>query len=167
MKHVIILGAALLAGACSFGPKEAPPPARSGPCYTVDLFDKYRIKKPGAGVNAEMAALLGEWGNGAWDGEWCHDLYVLEVRKDGVAKVIETFGPSQNWGRRAAAFRRTGSVSRDGVLTLTAGNVVSKYRVRNGQLHGERREGRQAKPFRIVLNHDGVYSPIRERLRRR
>ena len=40
-------------------------------CYTVVLFDKIKIKKPGADVPPQFAAFSGAWQKGAWAGEWC------------------------------------------------------------------------------------------------
>ena len=84
-------------------------------CYTVDLFDPYRIEYPTAGVPAEHVKFLGVWKDGAWNGTWCHDLYITEVRADGTVTLLDAYGPNLNRGWEAQVYKRTGLIT-DGVL---------------------------------------------------
>ena len=107
-------------------------------CYTVDLFDPYRIEYPSADVPAEVRQFLGVWKNGAWGGRVCHDLYVTEALPDGRVTVIDAYGPDGNYGRDAMVFTRTGRVE-DGVLTfMSIGSAPVKYRMVGEYLVGER-----------------------------
>jgi len=86
-------------------------------CYTVDLFDPYRIKYPQAGVSQENAKFLGVWKDGAWDGKWCHDLYITDVRPDGTVTLLDAYGPNKARKWEAQVYKRTGRIT-DGVLTF-------------------------------------------------
>lgn len=86
-------------------------------CYTVDLFDPYRIEYPKAGVSPENAKFLGVWKDGAWDGKWCHDLYITDVRADGTVTVLDAYGPNKARNWEAQVYKRTGRIV-DGVLTF-------------------------------------------------
>lgn len=139
-----------LAAGCAMAP-EAPDPARVAheqtfrpDCYTVDLFTPAPIE-PAAeaaeeGVPEHHAAYLGRWGGGAWDGEWCHDLHVLDVEPDGRAIVVETHAPYPAWGKPVTAYRRTGRIGEDGRLRLQYGPTRVEYWVEDGALFGVRRE---------------------------
>lgn len=171
MRFPFIIVVACLAASCSlFGggkPKPVPITAEqtaNDKCYTVDLFGDHRVKAPGSDVPEAMRVFSGEWGGGAWGGEWCHDLYVLRIEPNGDARVVETFGPSQRLGRRAAAFQRRAKISPNGELTVSYGMTRNSYRVRDGKLYGERREGTAA-PMEIMLRKGAIYSPVKERLR--
>lgn len=176
MRFLFIIVAASLVASCSLfeglfkrgEPKPAPITAEqtaNDKCYTVDLFGDHKVSAPGADVPEAMRVFSGEWGGGAWAGEWCHDLYVLRIEPNGDARVVETFGPSQRLGRRAAAFQRRATISPNGELTLSYGATRVSYRVRDGKLYGERREGASA-PMEIMLRKGAIYSPVKERLRR-
>ena len=115
---------------------------RDDSCYTVDLFTPARIKVPGREVPEEWRGFSGRWGGGAWEGEWCHDLYVLEIKPDGTVHVIDTHAPLPEWGKLATAFRRTGRIDDDGRLRLSYGHVDVEYWLQEGKLLGHRDEGR-------------------------
>ena len=107
-------------------------------CYTVDLFDPYRINYPKAGVSPENAKFLGVWKDGAWDkDEWCHDLYITEVRADGSVVLLDAYGPNPNRGSEAVVFKRIGQIE-DGVLSFVSGGAKVSYRVRGNFLVGQR-----------------------------
>lgn len=110
-------------------------------CYTVDLFDPYRIQYPESGVSAEDAKFLGVWKDAAWSPEdWCHDLYITEVRADGTAILLDAYGPNTKRGTEAVVFKRTANI-KDGVLTFsTVGSAAVKYRIVDGYLVGERKD---------------------------
>lgn len=145
----IIIGVALAASITACGPLarkekttvEAPDLSDqlSIGCYTVDLFDPYKIKHPKNGVPAEHARFLGVWQDGAWDQEeWCHDLYVTEVLADGSVKLLEAYGPSKKRSTAGVVFNRTGKIE-DNVLTfIGAGNARLKYKLVGNYLVGER-----------------------------
>jgi hypothetical protein len=137
---ISLVAAAGLAGCGGGGPIERIQTAfeetRDPACYTVDLFTKPRFVTPGSDVPADMRAFAGVWGEGAWNGEWCHDLYVLEIKPDGAVKLIETHAPHAPWGKRATAFQRTARIDRDGRLRLRYGRVRTEYWVEDGTLYG-------------------------------
>ena len=108
-------------------------------CYTVDLFEEYRIEYPEAGVPAEASQFLGVWKNGAWNGRWCHDLYVTKANPDGTVNVIDAYGPDGG-GREATVFKRVGKVE-NGVLSFhSQGSAPVEYRIIDEYLVGERRD---------------------------
>lgn len=143
MRRVILIGAACLLAGCAAEKKESVDVlamTRDPSCYTVDLFGKVPWKKPDASVPAAYSDFAGRWGGGKWDGVWCHDLYVLEVRPDGAAQIIETYAPNAAWGKRAAAFKRTARITPDGRLRVAYGRVEMEYWLQDGELYGVRNE---------------------------
>lgn len=127
---------------------------RDPACYTVDLFGKVPWKTPEQATPERAKAFAGRWGGGKWDGVWCHDLYVLDVRPDGTAQIIETYAPHAPWGKRAVAFRRQAQVGPDGRLRVAYGKVTLEYWIENGELYGVRTE--DGAPRRIVLQRQPV-----------
>lgn len=107
-------------------------------CYTVDLFDPYTIERPAPGAPEGAASFLGVWKNGAWNGNWCHDLYVTKVMADGTVEVLDAYGPMRSVGIEATVFRRKGHFS-DGVLTLHSQGGRAEYRREGEYLVGKRR----------------------------
>jgi len=110
-------------------------------CYTVDLFTPANVTTPSEDVPAEWRGYLGKWGGGAWEGKWCHDLYVLSITPDGKVDVISAHAPFPEWGREATAFRRQGLIGKNGRLTVRFKDVVLEYRLDKGSLLGDRRQG--------------------------
>jgi hypothetical protein len=146
----------LVAGCAEKKPETTVPFAATADaaCYTVDLFGKVAWKRPAEAVPASALAFHGRWGGGKWDGAWCHDLYVLDVREDGTAQVIETYAPLPAWGKRATAFRRTARIDRDGRLRMAYGEVAVEYWIEDGKLFGLRTEGGTQR--RIMLSRQAV-----------
>lgn len=105
-------------------------------CYTVVLFDGFEVKPAPAGTPPEHAALLGEWRFGAWDGEWCHDMIVTEITKDGRVYLMDLHAPYEPWGKIASAFKRTARITDEGTLTFRHGKTQRQYRLVGRQLHG-------------------------------
>lgn len=148
MRAIWILGVAALGVAVTGC---APKRAATGPtpydktvdagCYTVDLFTPAAVATPTDDVPTEWRGYLGKWGGGAWEGKWCHDLYVLSITPDGKVDVISAHAPFPEWGREATAFRRQGLISKDGRLTIRFKDVVVEYRLENGRLLGDRKQG--------------------------
>lgn len=140
---------------CSFGEKKR----ASGPtpfdktmvddCYTVDLFSPAKIEKPGKDVPAEWRKFSGKWGSAAWDGKWCHDLYVMKINPDGSVNVMDLHAPYEPWGKPATAFRRKAWFSKDGRLHVAHGSVKAEYWIKDGRLYGLRKEGSGA--LRIAM----------------
>jgi hypothetical protein len=145
LKRTILVGLACLAAAGCASKKtdtvDVLAMTRDPSCYTVDLFGKVPWKTPEAAVPDAKKAFAGRWGGGKWDGVWCHDLYVLDVRPDGAAQIIETYAPHAPWGKRAAAFTRRATIDRDGRLRVAYGNIQMEYWIENGELYGLRDEG--------------------------
>ena len=110
-------------------------------CYTVDLFTPAQVSKPSNDVPAEWHAYLGKWGGGAWEGQWCHDLYVLSISPDGQVDIISAHAPLEAWGKEATAFRRQGRITEDGKLRILYRNIELEYRLQGGKLYGDRKEG--------------------------
>ena len=107
-------------------------------CYTVDLFDPYRIEYPAANVPREVRKFLGVWKNGAWNGRICHDLYVTNAYADGTVDVIDAYGPDRGTGAEATVFKRKGTV-KDGVLSFhSVGSAPVEYQLVGEYLVGKR-----------------------------
>lgn len=123
-------------------------------CYTVDLFTPSNVTTPTSDVPAEWHGYLGKWGGGAWEGKWCHDLYVLSINPDGKVDVISAHAPFPEWGREATAFRRQGLIGKDGRMTLRFKDVVIEYRLQNGSLLGDRVQNKAK--MRIKLSQQNL-----------
>lgn len=156
MRFLLVVALATALSACMPPKKPTLPPAANlaselvPGCYTVDLFDPYRIKYPEQGVPPEHVAFLGVWKDGGWGKTWCHDLYITEVRADGTVILLDAHGPDRKRGIEAQVFKRTAQLQ-NGVLTFVSiGKAPVSYRIENGYLVGERKEFRD--PQRIVLN---------------
>jgi len=147
MRHFPAVAAALILSGCG-GSDRAPAPladpfaqTRDSSCYTVDLFTEVRINRPSDDVPEDWRGFSGRWGGGKWAGEWCHDLYVLDIQPDGRVRLIETYAPYEPWGKRAAAFTRTARIDPDGRLRLRYGRTRMEYWLKDGELRGVRDEG--------------------------
>ncbi|MEM7546336.1 MAG: hypothetical protein AAF367_12430 [Pseudomonadota bacterium] len=110
-------------------------------CYTVDLFTVAQIQEPEADVPSEWARYSGKWGSAAWEGKWCHDLYVLKIEPTGAVEVMSLHAPYEPWGKTATAFRRKGVITKDGRLRVPFRGGLMEYWVKNGKLYGDRKEG--------------------------
>lgn len=109
-------------------------------CYTVDLFDPYRLEYPASGVSDEHRKFLGVWKNGAWGGRWCHDLYITRIDPDGTVDLLDAYGPSTSHGSEATVYRRKGKLE-DGVLTFMSHNYSPvTYRLVGDFLVGKRKD---------------------------
>lgn len=133
------------------GTEKAPEPPPPPPvdltredCFTVVMFSDASIERPGADVPEAWNQYLGIWVKGAWDGKWCHDLYVTKIEPTGAVEVIEAHGPYEPWAKPATAFRRTGQIGEDGKLRVTYGTVQVTYEILDGKLVASRREGRSS-----------------------
>ena len=107
-------------------------------CYTVDLFDPFTLEKPAPDVPPETKAFLGVWKHGAWNGQWCHDLYVTRVGADGNVEVLDAYGPYSAAGIEATVFKRKGRI-KDGVLTFHSQGGTVEYRLDGEYLVGTRK----------------------------
>lgn len=144
MRSVLLVGMCIvLSGCLGFGRKEKaeappPPPVVTSDCYTVDLFTKAKVEKASADVPNAYSQFLGEWGGGAWNDVWCHDLLVTKVYPDGRVDLFEMHAPYEPWGQPATAFRRTARIDKDGNLRFAYGTETLSYRLVNGKLEGKR-----------------------------
>ncbi|SEA54537.1 hypothetical protein SAMN05444370_106168 [Rubrimonas cliftonensis] len=143
-KYAAALAVAATLAGCAGGEKtaEVDPYAhtRDSSCYTVDLFTDVEITPPAPSVPSDWKAFSGRWGGGKWAGEWCHDLYVLNIAPTGEVQVVETYAPYAPWGKRATAFTRRATIGKDGKLRLRYGDTSLVYWVKDGVLYGERDE---------------------------
>lgn len=145
---IALVACATLTGCLGLWGKEEPAPPPPPPveltrddCYTVVMFSDATIEKPGADVPEAWKEYLGVWVKGAWDGKWCHDLYVTKIEPSGDVEVIEAHGPYDPWAKPATAFRRTGHIDEDGKLHLSYGPIRVVYELQDGVLSASRREG--------------------------
>lgn len=147
MRIILVAAACLGLAGClgtGTGKKVAEAELPEGPslnrsdCYTVVLYDKHDVKKPAKDVPPEHAAFLGKWSNGAWNGKWCHDLLVTEVRKDGTVEMVEMHAPYEPWNQPATAFKRTGRINDQGELRLAYGVEQVSYRIVDGRMIARR-----------------------------
>ena len=107
-------------------------------CYTVDLFTETKIEKPASDVPEAHRQFLGDWGGGAWNDFWCHDLRVTKVHSDGQVDLVEMLAPHEPWNYPATAFRRTGRIDSNGNLRFAYGTERLSYHIENGKLIGDR-----------------------------
>ncbi|RED13806.1 hypothetical protein [Pontivivens insulae] len=100
MRLKIAAAVALLGVVAGCAPQVSLLPAgslvRNG-CYTVDIYDdaygRNEVQAPKEGLPANWNAYLGVWGDSAWNGGQCHELWVTEVFQDGSAVIIDTTAP--------------------------------------------------------------------------
>ncbi len=123
-------------------------------CYTVDLFTEVPIQEP-EDLPAEFAKYLGEWGNGVWNGSWCHDLLIHTVSADGVVELLDMHAPSEDFRQPATIFKRQGQIREDGALHFAHGIVTRRYEIRDGLMFGLA-EGGAYGSAEIVLSKKGV-----------
>lgn len=122
-------------------------------CYTVDLFTPAVIEAPQTNVPQPWQDFSGHWGGGAWEGVWCHDLYVLSISPGGEVDLIEAHAPYEPWGKVATAFRRKATLTADSRLRLFYRGVRVEYWVENGRLYGAQFEGGVER--RVTLSRRG------------
>ncbi len=166
MWRLVLIAGALALSACVMKPpvKPATPESHADNlkvgCYTVDLFDPYRLQFPENGVPRANSKFIGVWKDAAWDGEWCHDLYVTEVRQDGTVTLLDAYGPSTKQNREATVFKRQ-AVIKDGALTFTSvGGASVVYRLsENGNFLIGRRIDALGKSEITMARRDGVAVP--------
>ena len=168
MRQLTMAGLALLASACAKTPGDvarAPEPAdvslTEPGCYTVDLFKPVPINDPAPGVPPEYAAFLGEWGNGVWNGSWCHDMLIHTVHADGRAELLDMHAPTEVYGAPASIFKRIGQIGEDGTLRFSHDVTTRSYRIVDGRLHGLRDGGFGR--LEIVMTRKGVVPEPRPR----
>ncbi|MGF1445782.1 MAG: hypothetical protein ACFBRM_06220 [Pikeienuella sp.] len=152
----LILSGCLLAERPEPKPEAAPDFShlREPGCYTVDLFREVPIQ-PADGLPQEFARYLGAWGNGVWNGSWCHDLLIHTVHADGRVELLDMHAPSEEFRKPASVFKRTGQIREDGALHFTHGIVARRYEIREGLMFG-RAEGGAFGEADIVLSRKGV-----------
>ena len=121
-------------------------------CYTVDLFDPYVLQYPEETVSAEAREFLGVWRQGAWGGDWCHDLYVTAVYPDGTVDVLDLYGPKRDSGVEATVFKRRGFIENGTLKLNSVGFAKVTYR----------REGRYLLGFRDGVHGEFNATMIRE-----
>jgi len=124
-------------------------------CYTVDLFKPVPVETPTPEVPPEYAAFLGRWGNGWWNGSWCHDLLIHAVHADGRAELLDMHAPSEKYAQPASIFKRTGRIREDGTLYFAHGLTRRRYVIENGVMRGLREDGAHGR-LEIVMTRKGV-----------
>jgi hypothetical protein len=160
MQKFMWVGLVLLLSACAErtatrgGPAEDVSSLQEPGCYTVDLFREVPIQEPRQQVPDEFEAFLGEWGNGVWNGKWCHDLLIHTVHADGTAEMLDMHAPSEEFRQPASIFKRRGQISKDGTLHFAHGIVKRRYQLRDGRLYGKA-EGGAFGSAEIVLTRKG------------
>lgn len=107
-------------------------------CYTVDLFTDVDVEKPVEGLPGRYTQYLGQWGNGAWNGVWCHDLLVHRVYPDGQVALVDMHAPYKPWNQPATAFRRIGWIDNEGKLHFNYGPEKATYQIVDGKMKGTR-----------------------------
>ncbi len=79
---------------------------KTGSCQSVTLFSQRPIQDPDMAVPEKWRKYLGHWGNGSWDGLVCHDIRIVDVRRDGTAEVVSMHAPYEPWRQAATAYTR-------------------------------------------------------------
>ncbi|MEM1382958.1 MAG: hypothetical protein AAF713_10660 [Pseudomonadota bacterium] len=143
MRNFVWIAGALLVAACAEPKVEAPKPTvptnlTRADCYTVELFDPVEIEVAAEDVPPEYSRFLGDWHQGAWNGQWCHDLMVTKVHFDGRAEIFEMHAPFEPLGQPATAFRRVGRINENGELRFAYGTETLTYTLVQGKLIAKR-----------------------------
>ena len=144
MRNFLLVAACVFVSGClaiqtQVTPQVAPVAnAVNSDCYTVDLFTNGTVEKPAADVPEAYRQFLGEWGGGAWNDFWCHDLLVIKVHADGQVDLVEMLAPHKPWNYPATAFRRKARIDTDGNLRFVYGTERLSYRIESGKLVGSR-----------------------------
>lgn len=120
-------------------------------CYTVVLFDDPPVIAPDESVPPENSAYLGSWTNGAWNGQWCTELYVTQVNPDRSVELYEMHAPYEEWGQPASAYRRTARIDEQGNLRFRYGTESVSYAMVDGTLHASR-SGRFGNLKAVLVN---------------
>ncbi|MEM9043131.1 MAG: hypothetical protein AAGC81_00440 [Pseudomonadota bacterium] len=168
MKRLLIAALCVVAAAC--GPdKQAAAPApealptyaslRDSSCYTVDLFDPVTIKTPGPEVPAQYHGFLGEWGGGAWNGKWCHDLVIYEVRANGEVELLSMHAPNFDINHPPTVFKRKAVIDINNTLRMAAGFDRMVYNLDRQFLVGKR-TGRSGEYEIALTRKNGSPIPI-------
>lgn len=159
MRFTSLAAVSLVLAGCAQKPEEvaeAPPPELTrDDCYTVVLFDDVDIVQPGPEVPAEYHGFVGAWQKGAWDGKWCHDVLISEVRADGSVELFEMHAPYVEWGQPASAFKRRARIDENGNMRFRYGTETISYTLVDGSLHA-RRSGRFGDLAAVLVNGDSV-----------
>ncbi|MBY8975150.1 hypothetical protein KHP62_04980 [Rhodobacteraceae bacterium NNCM2] len=167
MQRTLLLSLCLLAAACAplgkakkeAGLSDNYAEVRDADCYTVDLFDKFEIQNPGPDVPANYAAFLGDWGRGAWNGKWCHDLLILRVDANGSVDMLDMHAPNESLNQPPTVFRRKGFIDLNGTLRFAYGKERRVYWIDRNYLVGTR-TGNLGQ-FKIAMTRkDLVPSPV-------
>lgn len=108
-------------------------------CYTVDLFTDVKVEVPPEDLPERYTQYLGQWGNGAWNGVWCHDLLVHRIYPDGQVALVDMHAPYPPWNQPASAFRRFGWIDEEGKLHFNYGAEKATYEIVDGKMEGSRR----------------------------
>lgn len=149
MLRLLAIPALCALAAC--GPERASQPVQAKPieraCPTVKPFFNARVRKPASRLSEAQKALSGVWTNGAWDGNVCHEIYVMRIDADGSAEIFDAHGPG--FGEDATGFRRRAVISEDGRMTVRKGPATVVYWIEDGKLHGERRLGTERNKIRL------------------
>ncbi|HUF57474.1 MAG TPA: hypothetical protein VMM55_13035 [Thermohalobaculum sp.] len=158
MRVTMIAAAGLVLAGCAKDEPvevvEAPPPELTRPdCYTVVLFDDPPVVEPDEAVPEPHREFLGSWTRGAWDGKWCTELFVTEIRPDGLVELYEMHAPYPDWGQPASAFKRTARIDDQGDLRFRYGTESLRYRLLDGTLLAER-SGRFGKLEAVLVAPD-------------
>ncbi|MEL6475863.1 MAG: hypothetical protein AAFR17_00940 [Pseudomonadota bacterium] len=142
MSRYLLLAACLAVLGCAKPPKKVEKPTDyttflDSSCYTVDLFDRHDIIPASAEVPVAFRGYLGDWGNGAWDGQWCHDLRVLSVSPSGEVDLLDMHAPRYT-NSPATVFRRKAIIDGDGNLRFAYDKETHIYRLDGRFLVGKR-----------------------------
>ncbi|MEM7507581.1 MAG: hypothetical protein AAF415_12630 [Pseudomonadota bacterium] len=144
MGRIYVLAACLLALGCAPKTEKVKDQPRDysffadSSCYTVDLFDRFEIQPASAEVPAEYRGFVGDWGNGAWNGNWCHDLKILSVSPTGEVDLLDMHAPKESIGAPATVFRRKAFINNEGELRFAYGAERHSYRLDGRHLVGKR-----------------------------
>ena len=163
MKRFLIATLCVVVAACDSGNQAtAPAPEglptyaslRNSDCYTVDLFDPVEIKTPAANVPPQFAAFLGEWGGGAWNGKWCHDLVIYDVKANGEVELLSMHAPNFDINHPPTVFKRKAVIDVNNTLRMVAGDDRMVYNIDRQFLVGTR-SGKSGS-YEIALTRKGA-----------
>jgi hypothetical protein len=132
---------------------------RRSDCYTVELYDEVPVEEPEPAVPARYTQFLGWWENGAWNGDWCHDLLIYDVDPSGRVELLDMHAPSEEFGLAPSVFKRTARIHEDGTLRFAYGTETRRYRIEGGVLVGHR-SGSYGRMQVALVNPDFMPLPV-------
>ncbi len=153
MRHALIAVVAFpfLLAACETGPSGSqsgnqPTTTAAAPVQTAQsgggcltrLYNNAKINPPAADTPEDLRRWSGLYGGDRWDGVLCNSLAVLQVNKDGSARVQYAFGTAPSWGiQQPGAYEYPAKINGDTLtFAVPALGANATYKLSGDKLSG-------------------------------